>query len=47
MIEVGNWLARADSLGYLPRVLRDVRVAAVAAAGKVGVRDEGDDVHGR
>ena len=47
VIEVGNWLARADSLGYLDRVLRDVLGwrTVQPRPSKVGVREEGDFVH--
>lgn len=41
VIEVGNWLARADSLGYLDLILRNVQLLRTMA----GVRDEGDGVH--
>lgn len=43
VIEVGNWLARADSLGYLDFILRNVQ----PLRGRVGTNDgaEGDGVH--
>jgi hypothetical protein len=41
VIEVGNWLARADSLGYLNFILRNVLPYRARAGG----RDEGDEAH--
>lgn len=41
VIEVGNWLARAQSMGYLDFILQRVQPQRTAD----GRRDEGDDVH--
>jgi len=41
VIEVGNWLARAELMGYLERVLREVQSLRDVAGG----REESDDVH--
>lgn len=43
VIEVGNWLARADSLGYLDFILRNVQPLRT----RIGTHDgaEGDGVH--